>query len=597
MRTQLVVLSGKAAGNTVTLNPGQDNLIGREPDCLLPLNDPACSRLHASIRLDKARWQIADRVSANGTFLNGKRVELAELKDGDKLLIGGTYLRFVSVSETPRPDREALATWVLEDRVTPETSLTSISGPTQELARRRELDCLEKVSQAIAHQTDPVALAAETLAIITDHLGAAGARLYWHEGRTVLAEQGRELPAVADQIVRQAMCSTEAVLVPAAAPALHRRSIFAPLKYMDEVQGVLWVAEAPGQGAFGRADLCLVASIAHVLAPPLKMLLDVRQLQRRNTSLAAASSVQVVGRSPEMQRVLQLILRVANVDHTVLLRGESGVGKEVVARLIHETGTRREQAMVCVNCAALTESLLESELFGHERGAFTGATETRPGKFEMADGGTLFLDELGTLSLATQAKLLRVLDGHPFERVGGRLPIRVNVRVVAATHADLEAMVKDGRFREDLYHRIRVIEIHIAPLRERTEDIADLAEHFLQQFVEQTGRRMAFAAGAIDALRRQRWPGNVRQLRNTIERAAILTTEPAITAAQLEAMTSAERSSGAAVPLEQSARVAIERALRQSGTVPEAARILGMSRSALYRHLKKLDIKPPRARS
>ncbi|MCH8052744.1 MAG: sigma 54-dependent Fis family transcriptional regulator [Planctomycetes bacterium] len=597
MLAKLVILNGKQAGQALSLNRAGENIIGRDESCAVVLKDPACSRAHANIWFEASRWQVADRVSANGTYLNGDRVQAADLKDGDKLLVGSTWLRFLTIEERVPEETNAPPTWILEDSINPESSLTSITGNQVDEVQRRDLDCLERVSGAIAHQTDPKALVEEALKIITEHLRASGAKMFGREGRSVFAEYTRSaMPAITADTIRQALLTAEAVLVPIVDGTARSRCIFAPLKYLNQVEGVIWVAEALGRATFKHEDLCLVASIAHVLAPPLKMLLDVQQLQRKADSLIEATSVRVVGRSPAMQEVLQMVARVADVDQTVLLRGESGVGKEVVARLIHETGSRREQAMVCVNCAALAESLLESELFGHEKGAFTGATARRAGKFEAADRGTVFLDELGSMSLATQAKLLRVLDGHPFERVGGQVPIQVDCRVIGATNSDLEELVRQNKFREDLYHRLHVVEIRIPPLRQRPEDIAELAEHFLQLFIEQTGRRLALEPSAIDVLRRHDWPGNVRQLRNTIERAAILTTGPTITADSLETITVTGTDDGEVRSIDDVARKGIESAIAQSGNIPEAAEKLGMSRSALYRHMKKLNITPPRQR-
>jgi Nif-specific regulatory protein len=207
----------------------------------------------------------------------------------------------------------------------------------------------------------------------------------------------------------------------------------------------------------------------------------------------------------------------------VLIRGESGVGKELVARAVHFSSPRRTGPFVCLNCAALSETLLESELFGHEKGAFTGATERKIGKFEAADGGTLMLDEIGEMSSTIQAKFLRVLEGHPFERVGGSEQISVDVRVIAATNRDLEKDVTEGLFRRDLYFRLHVVDIVVPSLRKRPEDIAALAHHFLRKFNEETGRRLqGFSPAAMEALRRYRWPGNVRELKNVIERAVVL---------------------------------------------------------------------------
>jgi Nif-specific regulatory protein len=236
---------------------------------------------------------------------------------------------------------------------------------------------------------------------------------------------------------------------------------------------------------------------------------------------------ELVGTSPPIRAIEQQIARVAPTNATVLIRGESGVGKELVARAIHFNSPRREGPFVCLNCAALTETLLESELFGHEKGAFTGATDKKIGKFEASHQGTIFLDEIGEMNVGTQAKLLRILEGHPFERVGGNLPIRVDVRVVAATNQPLEDAVRGGAFRRDLFFRLQVVEMRVPPLRERKSDVALLAEHFLKRFVRETGRKIrGFTAGAIKKMEEYHWPGNVRELRNVVERAVALGTGP-----------------------------------------------------------------------
>lgn len=232
---------------------------------------------------------------------------------------------------------------------------------------------------------------------------------------------------------------------------------------------------------------------------------------------------EIIGNSATMRDVHSQIARAAPSNATVLIRGESGVGKELVARAIHFSSPRNKGPFVCLNCAALTESLLESELFGHEKGAFTGATDRKTGKFEAADGGTLMLDEIGEMSPNIQAKFLRVLEGHPFERVGGSKPIKANVRVIAATNRDLEKAVTDGSFRKDLFFRLHVIEIYVPPLRKRQDDIIELAEHFLQKFNAETGRKIrAFTPLALQKMREYRWPGNVREIKNVIERAVVL---------------------------------------------------------------------------
>lgn len=232
---------------------------------------------------------------------------------------------------------------------------------------------------------------------------------------------------------------------------------------------------------------------------------------------------QVVGVSPPMQEVFRQVHQVAPAKTTVLLRGESGTGKEVIARAIHNLSPRKREAFVSVNCAALTESLLESELFGHEKGSFTGAQGLRKGRFELAHGGTLFLDEIGDISSSFQAKLLRVLQEREFERVGGTQSVKVNVRLILATNRNLERMVKEGEFRSDLYYRINVVNIQLPPLRERREDIAPMAQHFLDRFNRENDRKIRLSPTALHTISRCYWPGNVRELENCVERTATMT--------------------------------------------------------------------------
>jgi Nif-specific regulatory protein len=243
---------------------------------------------------------------------------------------------------------------------------------------------------------------------------------------------------------------------------------------------------------------------------------------------------QMIGSSAGLKNIVAQIERVAATKATVLIRGESGAGKELVARAIHEASSRRTAPFVCMNCAALSETLLESELFGHEKGAFTGATERKAGKFEAAHKGTLFLDEIGEMSPAIQAKFLRVLEGHPFERVGGSARVQVDVRVVAATNRNLEEAVAAGDFRRDLYFRLKVVEILVPPLRKRPEDIETLAAHFLKRFAAEAARRVrGFTPDAMAAMQAYNWPGNIRELRNSVERAVVLSQDEWIDAHEL----------------------------------------------------------------
>jgi len=231
----------------------------------------------------------------------------------------------------------------------------------------------------------------------------------------------------------------------------------------------------------------------------------------------------MVGKSTQIQKIFETIQRLWNIDSTILIRGESGTGKELVARAVHYTSTRKDKAFVCVNCAALNKNLLESELFGHEKGAFTGAMAQKKGRFELANEGTIFLDEIGELTLESQVKLLRVLEERKFERVGGTQSISTNVRIITATNRDLEEAIREKTFREDLYFRLNVIQIDMPPLRERRDDIVVLALFFLEKYREKLAKQiLQFAPESLELLKSYQWPGNVRELKNCIERAVVL---------------------------------------------------------------------------
>ena len=306
----------------------------------------------------------------------------------------------------------------------------------------------------------------------------------------------------------------------------------------------------------------------------------------------------IVGRSRAMQDVIQRAELVAQTKSTVLITGETGTGKEMVARAIHHRSAQRDMPLIKVNCAAIPETLLESELFGHVRGAFTGATMTKRGKFALADGGSIFLDEIGTMTTAIQAKLLRVLQEREFEPLGAERTQKVDVRVIAATNRDLKQMVADGKFLEDLYYRLNVIPIEIPPLRERREDIAVLVEHFVDKHRQRTGKRIdRLEDDVVQALARYDWPGNVRELENTIERAVVLATGPVISAASISLLgaTSAPPSGLPSLRLHQNIewveRETIRRALEQSrGIKKDAAEQMGISQRALSYYLAKYRI-------
>jgi two-component system NtrC family response regulator len=324
---------------------------------------------------------------------------------------------------------------------------------------------------------------------------------------------------------------------------------------------------------------------------------EVRELQQRLVERHRLEGI--IGESGRMQEVLALVKRVAPSNATVLIRGESGTGKELIARAIHHNSRRASGPLVSLNCAALPEQLLESELFGHERGAFTGAVAQRKGRFESADGGSIFLDEIGDLSPTLQVKLLRVLQEREFERVGGTRTIAVDVRVLAATHRDLEQAMRDESFREDLYYRLNVVAIQIPPLRERREDIPLLLDHFLRKFAGKNRRDVSgVTAAARDALLKYDYPGNVRELENLVERAVLLCRGQVIDLEDLPATARpGQRSAGEPLPkdlpgvLADIERQAIESALERSGGIQtQAAEALGISERVLRYKMKKYGL-------
>jgi two-component system nitrogen regulation response regulator NtrX len=335
-----------------------------------------------------------------------------------------------------------------------------------------------------------------------------------------------------------------------------------------------------------------------------------RRLEAENQALRARvdRTQTMVGESQAMRQLRNQVAMAAPTNGRVLIYGENGTGKELVARTIHALSRRRHNAWVEVNCAAIPEELIESELFGHVRGAFTGAVADRRGKFEVADGGTIFLDEIGDMSLKTQAKVLRVLQEQTIEAVGGTTRIKVDARVLAATNKDLQAEIRAGKFREDLYFRLNVVPIFVPPLREREEDIPLLADHFMAEFAREYGRRpKSFDPDAVVALQRYSWPGNVRELRNVIERLMIMVPGDAITADDLgflqqDAMSRPEAVSGPAAErlTLHEARDRFERDLilrtlaDQQGNMSKTAEVLGVERSNLYRKMRAFGIAPSR---
>jgi DNA-binding NtrC family response regulator len=333
--------------------------------------------------------------------------------------------------------------------------------------------------------------------------------------------------------------------------------------------------------------------LSHLVANALEHKRARREVvQLRENLKESSAGNEMIGRSPAMKKVGELIEMVAPTDATVLITGESGTGKEVVAKAIHAAGPRRYMPMVTIHCGALTETLLESELFGHEKNAFTGAQYRKKGKFEVADGGSVFLDEISDISLKTQTDLLRVLQEKEIVRVGGNQPVKVDFRAIAATNKNLESVVKQGSFRPDLYYRLHVFCIDLPPLRARREDIPLLVDHFLNKFCLATSRSVPQISGeAMDILTRHDWPGNVRELENAVERALVVGRGPEIRPADFSFQFQADEPRGGQT-LDDIERVHIERILRETQhNLSRAARILDIDRTTLYNKLRRYGLR------
>ena len=385
--------------------------------------------------------------------------------------------------------------------------------------------------------------------------------------------------------------------------------ICVPIKNGPNILGTLSVDRLFSEDIAFEEDVRLLSIIASMIAQGLKIQQMVqdekKQLLSENITLKEKlkdrySLYNIVGTNNKMTEVFQMIERIANTDVTVLIRGESGTGKELVANAIHFNGSRASKPFLKLNCAALPDTLIESELFGHERGAFTGATEQRMGRFERAHGGTLFLDEIGTLNLTAQAKLLRVLQEKEFERIGGNRTFRVDVRIIAATSKELERSIDEGTFREDLYYRLNVFPIFIPPLRERKTDILLLADHFIEKFNQKHKKDVRrISTPAIDMLMQYHWPGNVRELENCIERAVLLCTDRVIHSYHLPPTLQTGEQSGTVPSLSFEGAIQnyekelIIDALKNSGgNMAEAARLLKTTERVVSYTIKKLRINP-----
>ena len=599
--------------------------IGRDAGNDVVVSDRALSRRHCRLSAQSGAFMISDLGSRNGTFVNGMPVREQSLHDRDQISLGNSILLFQLDDERPAeqppveveeddPAREKTVT--LHGERTPYLQPDSMSRVA------RSLNLLLTIAGRIAGIHDTESLAWQVLGLTFDAIPAdRGALLLLSNGPEEFAAaaawdraSGPNHPVrVNGAIVREALRERIAITrsEPAAkqagdggseAASAPRSVLCVPLAAGDKVLGAFYFDARNSGRSFDESDVQVAAGIAGIASLALENAAYIQRLQEENRRLNAEVHMDhnMVGESPNMQEVFRFIARVARSDSTVLLQGESGTGKELVARSIHRNSARAAGPFVAINCAALTETLLETELFGHEKGAFTGALAIKKGKVEVADGGSLFLDEVSELAPGLQAKLLRVLQEREFERVGGVRTIKTDFRLIAATNKDLEDAVKQGAFRQDLFYRLNVVSLTMPPLRERREDIPLLAEYFINKLSQKCKTHpRPLSPAARDCLSQYNWPGNVRELENAMERALVLGFTGSILPedlpdALLESGSEARSGGEYHAAVKEMKKRLIQQALEQSGgSFTEAAKQLGLHPNYLHRLIRNLEIPPP----
>jgi Nif-specific regulatory protein len=635
MRARLTVETGECLPASLDLFPGQPITLGRSRDNTVVVRDELASRLHAKIYFEDGRWYLRD-FGLNGTRVDGDRVSGAvELDDRDEIRIGDVSLRFLNqlkpgtkvlppVEAPPTPaGGKAIPGSAVEGlhnntkvHEVPADRLAAVDPDPAQTARQLRMDELTALCKfmtgAVETQTphDLITLALrsilhQTTAKLTGYLSLDPDD---PTPKVVMPEAAAVDIPLSRKLTQRAYTSGATVWL---FPDLPKRpptdslqsfadAICIPLKASGASFAALHVYRS-GR-AFTERDVRFIEAVAGFLAHGLEIHRNRRTLEAENSRLRihTPAADDIIGESSAVIHLRQQIFRAAPQPFTVLVQGESGAGKELVALALHRNSKRAGGPLVVVNCAAIAPTLLEAELFGYRKGAFSGADRDHPGLFQQADDGTLFLDEVGELSADCQAKLLRVIEGKAFRPVGATQDVMVDVRIIAATHRDLDKEVKAGRFRQDLAFRMKVIQIRVPPLREHPEDIPELASFFLVKVSGECRRNFKLTAAAMRKLQAYTWPGNVRQLRAVLESAAVMSETDTLDADAFPLGTVSEQSpSGTnlmsdlppSLDIDQIETWAIRRALKQTGgNVSHAAKLLGMSRDTLHTKIKKKGI-------
>jgi len=571
MDAELIVVEGPLLGTRYALGDA-DLRLGRSDACEIRLTGNQTAWEHCIVRRRDGRYQLADRRSGTGTYVNGMKTAEHWLEPGDQIGIGETVLVYREDTQGAR------------------------GSQNQTLLQGCALLFLFRAMAGAQNPKHRATLGAQLLRLIADIVPIAG-------GAVLLGRSADELhAAAAESGADSALAELAARVFEIDAGLLAGQNALAvPLSSRGAVAGAIVTVFPPAEAAHLDEHRDTLSAIATLAMAALETARQVEQLQVENAQLLeriGADDAGVVGQTAGMAKLRQMISRVAPLDTSVLILGESGTGKELVARALQRQSPRASKPFIAINCAALTETLLESELFGHEKGAFTGAVAQKKGKLELAEGGTVFLDEIGELAPPLQAKLLRVLQQREFERVGGTSTHKLDVRLIAATNRDLAAAARQGLFREDLYHRLNVVALRVPPLRDRAADIPALARHFLERASARCHRRVtAISPEAERYLMSYSWPGNVRELENAIERAVVLGESETLLPEDLpetvlEAMVAGSAQSGLQSSVTENKRQVILEAFRWSGGDHNlAAERLNIHPNSLRRLLRTLGLR------
>jgi Nif-specific regulatory protein len=630
MRPRLLVLSGPLKDSTISLSEGEVT-VGRDASNGIAVVDPSVSRKHCLVSWSEGRFRVRDLDSRNGTLVNGNGIEEQWLEHGDQIATGDSSFLFLldedvtaAVSRVEFEDAEAIAeTTIIHPRdvvyLQPDRLLRELPA-TSRVARNlnallkisrivhaiRDLDDLQGQLLDLIFEVVPAGRGAILLAERESHeFNSTFARMR-HAGQAQLVKVSR---TVARQVLEQGIAmlgsdvrgSSELREVESLAASQVRSLLCVPLTVFQRVIGCIYLDSDSVNNRMNEEHLQLVTAIAGISAVALENARRLHWLEVENERLTVEVSQErsLVGEGARMKEVYQFLKRVAPTDSTVLIEGESGTGKELAARALHRNSPRAGKPFMAINCSAIPETLLESDLFGHERGAFTGAASLKRGRLEVADGGVVFLDEIGELALSLQVKLLRVLQEREFERVGGTHSIKVDIRLIAATNSNLEQAMREGRFRQDLYYRLAVLKITMPTLRDRKDDIPMLVRHFVQKHAKRCKvKPRPVSREALACLVNYDWPGNVRELENAIERALVLGTSDMILPEDLPE-TLLERTPPPEM-IEAKYHAAIKELKKQlildaveqtQGSYADAARILGVHPNYLHRLIRNLELK------